>query len=124
MTTNTLDPQKRARPSGMTYFRRRRLWGLFFVSPALVIVAIFFGLPLILAGYMSLTDWNIGGFKEFVGLENYQRVLSDRRFFNALIFTSFYTLLVVSAQLDIATTQSGLSSLRVARFEPPNERIV
>ena len=97
MTTNTLGPRKRTPPSGMTYFRRRRLWGLFFVSPALVVVAIFFGLPLILAGYMSLTDWNIGGFKEFVGLENYQRVLSDKRFFSALVFTSFYTLLVVSA---------------------------
>jgi len=97
MTTDTLDAPKRTPPDGMTYFRRRRLWGLFFVSPALIIVAIFFGLPLILAGYMSLTDWNIGGFKEFVGLENYQRVLSDRRFFSALVFTSVYTLLVVSA---------------------------
>jgi multiple sugar transport system permease protein len=90
-TTASPHPIEAARS---TYFRRRRLWGLAFVAPALVIVAIFFVAPMIFAGWMSLTDWNVGGFQRFVGLRNYERILGDARFIEAMRFTTIYTIIV------------------------------
>jgi multiple sugar transport system permease protein len=59
-------------------------------------VAVFFLAPLVLAIWISFTDWNIAGFQRFVGLKNYERALGDSRFLEALRFTSVYTLLVTA----------------------------
>ena len=96
MTATATSRERRSPATRSTYFSRRRLWGAFFVSPALVVVTIFFLAPLALAIWISLTDWNIGGFQRFVGLENYQRAFTDARFFEALRFTTIYTLLVTT----------------------------
>jgi multiple sugar transport system permease protein len=77
-----------------TWERRRSLTGFLFVLPALVIVGIFFLLPLGFAVWMSLTRWNIAGFQEFVGLENYGDIAGDRNFRSAVIFTTLYTIVV------------------------------
>lgn len=74
--------------------RRRSLTGFLFVLPALVIVGIFFLIPLGFAIWMSLTRWNIAGFQEFVGLANYEAILGDRQFRSAVLFTTVYTLVV------------------------------
>ncbi|CAN5828437.1 sugar ABC transporter permease [soil metagenome] len=97
MTATTSRTRAAARPGRGTYFSRRRLWGIAFVSPALLIVAVFFALPLGFAAWMSLTDWNIGGFQRFVGLRNYERILTDTRFLEAMRFTTIYTVIVTVA---------------------------
>lgn len=74
--------------------RRRSLTGFLFVLPALVIVGIFFLIPLGFAIWMSLTRWNIAGFQEFVGMANYEAILGDRQFRSAVLFTTVYTLVV------------------------------
>lgn len=96
MAATTLSPRSPRRSGRSAYVRQRRWWGLFFVTPAMLIVSVFFGLPLLLAGWMSLTEWNIGGFQKFIGLANYQHAFADPRFFDALRFTTTYTILVTS----------------------------
>jgi multiple sugar transport system permease protein len=44
-----------------------------------------------------LTKWNLAGFQEFVGLDNYLDVARDRQFAGALLFTSGYTVVVTLA---------------------------
>ena len=81
-------------PRRSPWARKRALMGLAFVSPALIIVSVFFLIPLLGAFYISLTEWNVAGFKKFVGLENYIDLLTDKRWHAALQFTTFYTVVV------------------------------
>lgn len=92
--------------------RQEALSGLGFISPALIILVVFLILPLFVAGYFSLTDWN--GRRpltsenpyEMVGLQNYERLLiSGRRvddFYNALKNTVYYAIGVIPTQTILA----------------------
>jgi multiple sugar transport system permease protein len=53
------------------------------------------------AGYISLFDWGLRGPKSFLGIENYQKVLTDPLFYKAVTNTAYYTLLVVPIQMAI-----------------------
>lgn len=72
----------------------QRSIGLFFVLPAVIFTVVFFILPLCMTVFMSLHDWPLLGDHEFIGLENYVNLASDRQFWNSLWFTTRYTLLV------------------------------
>ena len=57
--------------------------GWLFVSPAVVVFLLFFVTPIVMAVWVSLLEWNgqsnpLNDF-EFVGLENYRRLLDRRR---------------------------------------------
>ncbi|RKT31289.1 multiple sugar transport system permease protein [Microbacterium sp. AG1240] len=93
--------------------RRRRgdreqiVTALLFLVPALVILGVFVVYPIISAGYTSLTSWN--GFdpvKEFIGLDNYVRLVQDPAFWNSLLVTVVYAtgvcLLSVATGLAVA----------------------
>jgi multiple sugar transport system permease protein len=86
--------------------------GYSFMAPAVIILFVFFILPLAISFYFSLTNWN--GIRpltnpdayEMVGLRNYERLLlSGRRvteFYIALKNTIYYALGVVPLQTIIA----------------------
>jgi multiple sugar transport system permease protein len=106
--------------------RRRALLGLAYVSPALVIVTVFFLVPLALAFWISLTEWNVGGFKKFIGLENYLDMLKDKKWFEAVKFTSIYTVAVTiltfllgfGLALLVRVKQRRFVALRTAFYLP------
>ncbi len=65
-------------------------------GPAIVLYAGFIVLPTILGFAYSLTDWT--GWTRtpsYVGLENFRELVSDTRFFQAVWFTLFETVLIV-----------------------------
>lgn len=76
---------------------RELLAGVSFSLPYLIIAGLFLFGPLLLALYMSLHDWNAlePGQSEFIGLENYQILLSDPEFWNALKNTVYFVGLTV-----------------------------
>ncbi|SDK54351.1 carbohydrate ABC transporter permease [Natronorubrum texcoconense] len=76
---------------------RELLAGVTFSLPYLVIAGLFLFGPLLLALYMSLHDWNAlePGQSEFIGFENYQILLSDPEFWNALWNTVYFVVLTV-----------------------------
>lgn len=100
--------------------------GLLYVTPALLVVAVFFLVPLAFAGWMSLTRWNVAGFQEFIGLENYIDLLGDQRFHDALRFTTVYTaaatvltfLLGFGLALMVRSRQRRWVALRTAFYLP------
>ena len=68
----------------------RKYWGstaaasLLFLTPALIILIVFRVVPIGQAFTLSFTSWNGGGEPEWVGLTNFQRVLTDPVFWAAL----------------------------------------
>ncbi|OLP60879.1 sugar ABC transporter permease [Xaviernesmea oryzae] len=95
-----------AAPARRNTRRRRRAttgWrGLAYIAPAMLLVLIFFILPVCLTVWMSLHNWPLMGVHKWIGLKNYTRLLSDARFLQALNFTAFYTLVVTIAIFAVA----------------------
>jgi multiple sugar transport system permease protein len=114
------------RVRGSPWARQRSRLGLLYVTPALLVVAVFFLVPLAFAGWMSLTRWNVAGFQEFIGLENYVDLLGDRKFHEALRFTTLYTaaatvltfLLGFGLALMVRSRQRRWVALRTAFYLP------
>lgn len=83
-------------------FRRRQLPGLLFVAPAVALVTVFFVVPLCMTVWMSLHNWPLLGVPRFVGLGNYERLIGDVRFWAALRFTVYYTVIATIAIFAVA----------------------
>lgn len=79
-------------PSGMPTRVKRRLSdnkrGLIFLSPAFILLAVFFITPMVLTLYFSLTNLALTGSAaqnfQFIGLANFQEMLGDPRFATAV----------------------------------------
>ncbi len=81
--------------------RRRKLTGLLLISPALLLVAVFFLAPLGLTVWMSLHKWPLLGTPEWSGLDNYAAIPGDRTFLDALVYTVLYTVIITPLLLFI-----------------------
>jgi multiple sugar transport system permease protein len=76
--------------------------GLLYIAPAIVLVTIFFVIPLVMTAWMSLHNWPLMGQHRFIGLDNYLAITKDVRFWNALKFTLYYTVVVTIAIFAVA----------------------
>ena len=83
-------------------YNREQWVGLLYVAPALVLVLVFFVVPLGMTAWMSFNDWPLMGEHTFNGLDNYVAILKDLRFWSALKFTAYYTLVVTVAIFAVA----------------------
>jgi multiple sugar transport system permease protein len=103
----------------------RALAGWLFVSPAVVIVGLFVLVPVVMAAWVSMSDWSGIGppFSEgvnFVGAKNYADLLggtglATRDLGTALRNNLFYVLLVVPLQTAVALGLAILVNRRVMR---------
>ena len=67
-----------------------------FILPGFAIYCVFLIFPILLGIYYSLMDWNgISPHYDFVGLKNYQSLLTDKKFRAALVFNLRYTVMLV-----------------------------
>lgn len=73
---------------------------LAFLLPALVILLLFVGWPMVSALRLSFTDASGLGGENWVGLANYVRIFTDPRILGTLVTTAYYT--VLFAPLAIA----------------------
>ncbi len=76
---------------------RRGDWkpALLFLSPWIIGFAVFTAWPVIYTGYLSLTDYDVLNAPNFVGLENYRRLVQDHDALRAMNNTMVYTVLQV-----------------------------
>ncbi len=73
---------------------RRRFLAAALIAPAVVFIMLLVGAPLVLAGYLSLTDATAGSLSgEFVGLDNFVDQWADENFRRALRNTVVFTVL-------------------------------
>jgi multiple sugar transport system permease protein len=105
---------------------RRQRAGLLFVLPSVAFVGLFFIVPLLITAFMSLHNWPLLGDRHFIGLGNYHALISDTMFWNSLIFTVKYTvvitpiIVVVAFGLALLVRQHipGVALFRTAYFLP------
>lgn len=126
MTIPALLNIKPIRPRPARAARRRAVAGLLFVLPCALFVAIFFLTPLVMTAWMSLNNWPLLGAHHFIGLSNYQELISDRAFWSALGFTFKYALVVTpliflvafGLALMVQRPVRGVGLFRTAYFLP------
>ena len=70
--------------------------------PSFAGLALFVLWPLVDTGYLSLTNWDFLEEPQFVGLENYRKLLSDDVLHQVIANTAVYTLAVVFITLVLA----------------------
>ncbi|GHD10610.1 carbohydrate ABC transporter permease [Zhihengliuella salsuginis] len=106
MTTQAteLDPEtsRRLATSGSLLVRRRQRWGWLFVSPFLLIFALFLIIPLGYAFRMSLFTSTLAAGTEFTGLANYTRAFTDPLFLEGMLRVLAYGAVMIPTQLIIA----------------------
>jgi len=66
-----------------------------FVVPAAVVVVAVIVFPWVFTLWMSVHEWRIGSGRSFVGMANYQRLLTDDRFHWSVLRTLYFTALAV-----------------------------
>lgn len=89
-----------AQPARRRTFRWQPAW--LFAAPSLLILTVFIIYPLTQSFWYSLHDWKIGASsQDWLGLGNYQRLLSDERFWNALRVTAIFAVASLVLQMTI-----------------------
>ena len=116
-------PASRRRPRSLTH---RPATGVLLVAPALALVAFFALAPLVLALFISFTNWPLIGEYRFVGLDNYLQAVQDPGMWKALRYTLLYTgivtgpilLLGYGLAVLVRSNRRGATVLRTIFFLP------
>jgi multiple sugar transport system permease protein len=100
-----------------------RLAGWLFAGPALLVIALFFGVPVLAALALSLTDFDIYALADidnlrFVGLGNYVSLLQNPLFWKALGNTFYFVLVGVPLSIAASLGAALLLHAKVARARP------
>ena len=88
-------------------WRRYLIWYAL-IAPNLILFAIFGLLPILATVAISFTRWNILGNPQWIGLQNYQRLVGDPIFWTTLRVTVTYVVLFV---VPTAAASLGLALL-------------
>ena len=92
--------------------RDERVAAYIFVAPAVILLIAFLVVPMIYTVYFSGFKYQIMGpdAMKFIGLENYQKLFSDKNFWLALKNTVYFTVIVVPCQCVLALALALLVS--------------
>jgi multiple sugar transport system permease protein len=120
------EPPRQLRAPRTSLKVRNALIGWTFILPNFLGFAVLTLTPVITLFYMSLTDWNIFGTAEWVGFDNFTRLVGDKSFHTALGNTFYYAALhipitiVVSLALALLLNQKlrGAAFFRTVAFFP------
>ncbi len=118
-------PRTRRRP-GSRLRLRNTLIGWSFILPNFLGFGLLTLIPVVTLFYLSLTSWNVFGAAEWVGLENFARLMRDRSYHTALTNTVYYAVfhipltLVASLALALLLNRKlrGVAFFRTVAFFP------
>ena len=90
--------------NSITVEKRNSILGMSFFGPALVLMAIFLFIPMILTFVLSFTDYFAlnPSLTSFVGLENYISLFKDKLFIQAFKNTILFVIIIVPLQTGLA----------------------
>jgi len=96
-------------------------WAL--AAPALVVIAVFFAVPVAAGLALSLTDFDLYALADlstlrFVGLQNYTRLLQTPLFWQALGNTLYFVAIGVPVSIGLSLAAALLLDARVAKWQP------
>lgn len=100
---------------------RRSLVAWVFVGPALIVLGVFFGLPVLAALLLSLTDFDLYALADwrnlrFVGFGNYIELLQMPLFWKSLGNTFYFVIVGVPLSIGVSLGAALLLNAPVARF--------
>ena len=100
-----------------------RLAGWAFAGPALIVIALFFAVPVLAALALSLTDFDIYALSDldnlrFVGLGNYVNLLHEPLFWKALGNTFYFVIVGVPLSIAVSLGAALLLQSKLGRFKP------
>jgi len=72
------------------YSKREAIYGFIFALPAIIFFSTFYVFPILKTIQISLCKWDILGTPIFIGLENFERLLSLDEFYNSLLVSLYY----------------------------------
>ena len=87
---------------GRTMLEKRSRVGLLFILPALFFVGLLFVFPFFYNIVLSFADWHVMRPMQYIGLENYEMVLTDEEFWGSLVNTLYFALLCVPTTITLA----------------------
>ncbi|MBM7708454.1 carbohydrate ABC transporter permease [Enterococcus lemanii] len=102
-------------------------WAYLFVLIPILLQVIFFYLPMLQGFFYSLTDWTgLTNNYNFVGLRNFQAILSDQKFMKSIGFTVIFTLGLIVGEVVLGIViarflnrkMKGVGFFRTAYFFP------
>ncbi len=78
--------------------------GYLFILPSFLHLILFLVVPLVFSFFLSFTDWRGTNFYNapYVGLANYEFMLGDKRWWNAMLNSGYFTLLSVPFGMAIS----------------------
>jgi multiple sugar transport system permease protein len=103
----TLPPAKTASSPGLW----RRFWGrsnekagYLFILPSFIHLLVFLLIPVLFSFFLSFRDWKKPQFQDapYIGLDNYSFLMSDKRFWQAMGNSAYYTALSVPLGMAIS----------------------
>ncbi|MGH7542043.1 MAG: carbohydrate ABC transporter permease [Gemmatimonadota bacterium] len=102
--------------------RARARAGWLFIAPSLVVIGLFFLLPIGAAFLLSFTDFDIyaladPGNARFVGLDNYRALLGDAVFWTAVRNTFYFVLVGGPLTVGLALGAALLLNAKLVRFK-------
>ena len=100
-----------------------RLAGWMFAGPALLVIALFFAVPVLAALLLSLTDFDIYALADlhnlrFVGIDNYVALLANPLFWKALGNTFYFVIVGVPLSIGVSLGAALLLQSKLGRFKP------
>ncbi|OGT56508.1 MAG: sugar ABC transporter permease [Gammaproteobacteria bacterium RIFCSPHIGHO2_12_FULL_63_22] len=100
-----------------------RLAGWAFAGPALIVIALFFAVPVLAALALSLTDFDIYALSDldnlrFVGIDNYVNLLHEPLFWKALGNTFYFVIVGVPLSIAVSLGAALLLQSKLGRFKP------
>jgi len=105
--------QKVARAGRFSFRKRQILTGYLFISPVILGYLIWVAGPMLVAIWLSLTEWDMLRPATFVGLSNYQQMLHDNLFWKSLVVTFYFTLISVPLSLALSFAVAMLVNVNV-----------
>jgi ABC-type sugar transport system permease subunit len=102
---------------GLLSWRRRQLLIAFlFILPALINFTIFRYIPILASIRASVYQYSLlGGYKDFIGLDHYARMLGDATFWQSLKVTALFVIYKVPIQIVLSLALAVSRGLRTSR---------
>jgi multiple sugar transport system permease protein len=118
--------QKTAAQTTRNYRWQEAFWAYLFIAPSMLAVLVFTLAPVLTVLGISFTNWSILAKPEFIGIDNYSKLINDPLIGKVLWNTIFYTgvsvplNLILSLAFAAALNQKvkGLALYRTAYFLP------
>ncbi|ETP73160.1 permease component of ABC-type sugar transporter [Lachnospiraceae bacterium JC7] len=101
----------------MRTLNNKNLTHLLYVLPNLILYSLLSIVPIIMGLFYSFTDWNgIGKNFHIVGVDNYVKILTDKRFHKAVLFNIRYASMLILCVLFISVALGLLLNTKT-RFQ-------